>query len=314
MPIVFFGSSEFSIASLKACLDSGIQVSLVITTPDVQKGRGLQTQPTPVKILAEKNNLPVIDPQKLKNTEILENVKKISPDYFVVASYGKMIPSDWLKIPAKLAINVHPSLLPKYRGAAPINWPILNGDTETGLSLAEVTDKLDAGDIFYQKKFPLSENDNAQTLGKKLEDASYEALKQTLLKLKAGETPPRTAQDETESCYARKLAKEDSAILWSRSALEINRQIRGLQPWPGTSTFFQGLPVQILEAKVSENTSAGKPGTIVHILKQSFSVQTGKGSIEILRVKPAGKSEMSAGDFARGKRLEPGALFQESAS
>lgn len=313
MSIVFFGSSEFSLASLKACMESGFPVSLVITTPDVPKGRGLQTLPTPVKLFAQKNNLAVIDPPKLKEPAVFEQVRKLSPEYFVVASYGKMIPSDWLKIPSKLCINVHPSLLPKYRGAAPVNWPLLNGDVETGLSLAEVTSKLDAGDIFYQTKFRIEKDADAVSLGKKLEDLSYQALKETLSKLKAGGTLTRTAQDETQSCYARKLAKEDAAIRWNKSAEEIERQIRGLQPWPGAATFFQGQPLQILQAHVCEPSSKGKAGEISKILKQSFAVQTGQGSLEILTVKPAGKNEMSAGDFARGKRLEPGASFQETA-
>ncbi len=314
MSIVFFGSSEFSLASLKACIDSGIPVSLIITTPDVQKGRGLQTQQTPVKIFAREKNISFIDPQKLKDAGILEQIQKISPDYFVVASYGKMIPGDWLKIPKKLAINVHPSLLPKYRGAAPLNWPILNGDEETGLSLAEVTDKLDAGDIFYQQAFKIGSQTDAAALNRHLEDMSYLALKETLSKLKAGQTVSRKVQDESQTCYARKLSKEDAVIRWNRSAQEIGRQVRGLQPWPGTCTFFQGQQIQILQVNVLEASSAAAPGTAVEIFKQSFSVQTGKGTLEILKVKPAGKNEMSAGDFARGKRLEPGAAFKESAS
>lgn len=314
MSIVFFGSSEFSLASLKACLDSGIPVSLVVTTPDVPKGRGLQTQPTPVKTFAKENNLQVIDPPNLKDPAVLEQVKKLNPAYFAVASYGKMIPSAWLKTPSKLCINVHPSLLPKYRGAAPINWPILNGDAETGLSLAEVTDKLDAGDIFYQNKFTLAPNETAVTLGRKLETMSYEALKQTLLKLKAGETLKRAVQDDSKSCYARKLAKEDSIIRWNKSAAEISAKVRGLQPWPGTLTYFQGQPLQVLEVKIADEHSKGTSGTVAQILKQSFTIQTGDGILEILRVKPAGKNEMSAGDFARGKRLEPGAALTESAA
>lgn len=314
MPIVFFGSSEFSLASLKACLDSGIPVSLVITTPDVQKGRGLQTLPTPVKVFAQKNNLSVMDPPNLKDPAVFEQVKNLNPAYFAVASYGKMIPSAWLKIPSKLCINVHPSLLPKYRGAAPINWPILNRDAKTGLSLAEVTDKLDAGDIFYQKPFALEPNETALTLGRKLETMSYEALKETLLKLKAGETLRRTVQEDSNSCYARKLTKEDAIVRWNKSASEISAQVRGLQPWPGTVTFLQGQPLQILEAKTVEEISTGAVGNVAQVLKQSFTVQTGRGTLEILRVKPAGKNEMSAGDFARGKRLSAGSVFTESAS
>lgn len=252
-----------------------------------------------------------MDPSKLKDQQLYEKVKSLKPEFFVVASYGKMIPSDWLKIPSKLCINVHPSLLPKYRGAAPINWPILNGDSETGLSLAEVTEKLDAGDLFYQSSFPITASDDALTLSQKLEDLSRRALEETFLKIHRGEELSRTTQDERNFCYARKLTKEDAQVCWGKTAAEIQRQVRALKPWPGTFSLFQGQPLQILSARVYDPDSSGPSGKVMHVLKQSFTVQAGKGILEILKVKPAGKNEMNAGDFARGKRFEPGFSFEE---
>ncbi len=290
-------------------MDSGIPVKLVVTTPDAKQGRGLQTKPTPVKIYAESINLAVIAPEKLKDPAVLAETEKISPDYFVVASYGKLIPPAWLKIPKKLSINVHPSLLPKYRGAAPLNWPILNGDAETGVCLMEVVDKLDAGDVFSCKKMPLTPEEDSLTLSHKLSEISYDMVMDILLKLKKGQMPERTPQKEADMTYARKLAKEDGKIDWNLSAEEISRKVRGLLPWPGAYTFFEGQPMQILKARTSSQGGGQKPGEMISAGKQTVLVQTGKGAVEIEKVKPAGKNEMTAGDFARGKRLQSGAKF-----
>lgn len=315
MPIVFFGSSEFSLPSLRACIDSGIPVKLVVTTPDTKKGRGLHSAPTPVKVYAQSQNLPVIAPEKLRNPEILESVKKLSPDYFVVASYGKIIPADWLKVPAKLAINVHPSLLPKYRGAAPINWPILNGDPETGLCLMEVVDKLDAGDVFFTQKIPIGPHDDSISLGCKLSELSYPAVKNLLASLEKGNPVPRMPQNEADMTYARKLTKQDGVIDWKLPAGVLERRVRGLLPWPGAYTFFEGQVLQILKAGPAAGISGnGMPGETVQVTKQGIAVQTGAGPLELLRVKPAGKAEMSGADFARGRRLAPGFRFSAEAS
>ncbi len=309
MSLIFFGSSEFSLKSLEACLDSGIPVKLVVTTPDVPKGRGLKVQPTPVKIFAQSHGLRVISPEKLKSEEALSEAEKIAPDFFVVASYGKIIPPAWLKIPKILSINVHPSLLPKWRGAAPLNWPILSGEKETGLCLMEVVDKLDAGDIFFTQKIAVTAEDDASTLSHKLADLSYNAVKELLSKLQKGEKPSRITQNEAEMTYARKLTKTDGKLDWKLPAEELDRRIRGLLPWPGASTSFEHQPLQILKAKALEKSSSQKPGTVLEAGKQSLTVQAGTGSLEIQKVKPAGKNEMSAGDFARGKRISPGAVF-----
>ena len=313
MRIIFFGSSEFSLPSLQACLDSKNEVLLVITTPDRKKGRGLKESPTPVKRKAQENRIPCETPETLKSPELIEKVKSLTPDLFVVASYGKLIPSAWLKIPSKLCVNVHPSLLPKYRGAAPLHWPILNGDSETGLTLAEVTDKLDAGDIFFQTRIPIPPDADSETLSRRLAHLAYDALLQLFPKIEAG-AYSRTPQEESLSTYAPKLKKEDGVMNWTRSAREIHHQIRGLLPWPGASFECRGEAVWVLKSRVADpELKAAEPGEILQIGKSgAIVVQTGMGTLAVDKVKPAGKKEMSAADFARGRRLAPGASLSAS--
>ncbi len=316
MTLLFFGSSDFSLAALRACLDLSAKILLVITTPDRRKGRGLKESPNPVKRFAERRNISVLAPENLKSNELIERVVPFKPDLFVVSSYGKMIPSSWLAIPSKLALNVHPSLLPKYRGAAPINWAILNGEPETGVSIAEVTGEIDQGDIFYQKKIPLEDSFDAQSLTQKLADLSYEALASVLKTIRENKEAARTKQDHALSSYAPKLKKEDGLIDWKKSAVDLFNLIRGLQPWPGAYAGAGSEQIQILKASVKDRSEAPgqcDAGTVLSIEKQGIlRVQTGKGVLDIERVRPAGRKEMSGADFARGKRLQPGFLFTVS--
>ena len=305
--VVFFGSSEFSLSALKACIDAPFKILRVITTPDRKKGRGLKEAATPVRRFAEESGLAVSAPETLKTGDLIEEVRALNPELFVVSSYGKIIPSAWLKIPSRYALNVHPSLLPKYRGAAPLNWPVLNGDSETALSIAEVTDKLDAGDIFYQKKLPILDSDDSQILSQKLAALSYHALKEIFAKLQKGDSLARTAQDETASTYARKLEKEDGLVDWNQSAKEIWNRVRGLLPWPAAYFNFQTEPVQILKAYLEPETDHKAPGTILRISKEGpAAIQTAQGILILERLKPAGKKEMSAAEFLRGRRLAEG--------
>lgn len=308
--IVFFGSSEFSLEALKACLETRRKVGLVITTPDRPKGRGLKFQPTPVRLFCEQNQIPFEAPDKLKDESLIARVKSLNPDFFAVSSYGKIIPSSWLTIPKQLALNVHPSLLPKYRGAAPLNWPILNGDDETGISIAEVTSQLDAGDIFYQKRIPLSEEMNSESLSSGLAELSKEALMTVFSQIET-KTLSRTPQIEAASTYARKLTKEDGRIDWKKSAAEISRLARGLLPWPGAHSVFRDEPILILKAKTETlSGSPLAPGQITEIDKNGLlKIQTGEGILAIESLRPAGKKDMSGADFARGRRLSPGSSF-----
>lgn len=309
MSIIFFGSDSFSVPSLQACLESPFPVKLVITTPPKKKGRGLKLVESEVELFAREHGLPVIHPQTLKDDELLKKVADYHADYFVVSSYGKLIPDEWLKVPNKIALNVHPSLLPKYRGASPLNWPILNGDQETGLSIMEVVKELDAGDVFYQERLTLDDSWTAESLHKKMTNLSGPAVKTVLSDIEKGSLK-RTPQVEAESCYARKLVKEDGLIDLSWSAEKISRYVRGLLPWPKAYLDFRGQPLQILEVALGTSESKGTPGEILAVEKAGgVRVMTGDGGIELRIVKPAGKNSMKAADFIRGRNLKPGDLF-----
>lgn len=304
MSLIFFGSSEFSLHALKACIDLGPKIALVITTPPQKKGRGLQESVTPIQEFSQTKQIPFTAPNTLKDPELIARVQSLKPDYFVVSSYGKIIPSSWLKIPARYAINVHPSLLPKYRGAAPVNWPILLGDKETGVSLAEVTPELDAGDLFFQKRYPIPPASDSIQMTDQLGMYSYEALREIFAQLSKGDLK-KTPQNHADFNYARKLTKDDGRINWGRTAEELHNQVRGLLPWP-IASFILDEPVQLLKTSIPGGSAKGAPGTVTSITKDSIHIQTGSGLLSLDRVKPAGRKEMSAGDYARGKRLAPG--------
>ncbi|MFZ5801505.1 MAG: methionyl-tRNA formyltransferase [Candidatus Omnitrophota bacterium] len=312
MKAVFFGSSEFSLYALQACLDFGVQVDWVVTTPDQKKGRGLRPAPTPVKVFAEKKLLNVLTPGTLKEDTCEKEIRRTAPDLFVVSSYGKMIPGAWLGIPSKIALNVHPSLLPKYRGASPIVRPILNGDRETGVSVAEVTPKLDSGDILAQARVALEGEIDAVELQEKLGELSYQVLRDVFVSLKQN-TLHRIPQDESAATYAAKVSKEEGKTCFAETAEALSRKIRAFQPWPGVYFFLQKNPIHLLKAKAVNSGKSGKPGTLLEIGKDGgIDVATGNGVIRIFFVKPAGRNSMSAADFIRGQRIQPGVLIGDA--
>jgi len=317
MTLIFFGSSDFSIPALKACLDSGHNVLLVVTTPHKKRGRGLKESPTPVWTLAAEKNLEVENPKNLKSPECLKRIQSLKPDLFVVSSYGKWIPSAWLKVPSKFALNVHPSLLPKYRGAAPINWTILNGDAQTGVTIMEVIDELDAGDIFYQTRVPLKDEEDAEMLSNRLADISYDAILKVLRQIESGKTQ-KVPQEASKSTYARKLEKADGRIDWNASAAQIVNKVRGLKPWPIAFTEIDQQPVQILRSRRAKHAKVGcaegRPGQLLEINHKegTLRVQTGKGGVFIDSVRPAGKKEMTGAAFAHGRHLEEGSYLSPS--
>jgi len=308
--LVFFGSSEFSLPLLEACLESPVQTVLVVTTPDQKKGRGLRSLPNCVRTFCLERKLPCEAFESLKTPEALECVRSFNPDVFVIASYGKIIPASWLNVPKVARLNVHPSLLPKYRGAAPLNWPILNGDLKTGLCIAEITAKLDSGDIFFRGETPVTLEKDSESLSRELEQMGKEALKLLLDRLARNESLARQSQDENLASYARKLQKSDGALTWNDAAVLFERKIRGLKPWPGAYLLLGGQPLVLLQGLVLDPDQKGTPGEIAAIQKDgSVIFQTGRGTIRIDRVKPAGKGAMSAADFIRGRRLKPGAVL-----
>jgi methionyl-tRNA formyltransferase len=309
MKIVFFGSDEFSIKALEACLHSGLELACVVTTPPKKKGRGLKLEPSEIFDYCQAKKIPATEYPALRDPKVARELLALRPDIFVVASYGKLIPANLLEIP-KYRLNVHPSLLPKYRGAAPIHWPILNGDKETGVSILDIAEKLDAGDIYYQEKVAIDPRANASQLASELARFSYAVLKKVLAEVKNG--PLRgTPQNEAEATFAPQLSKKDGELSFTAmTAEEMDRKVRGLQPWPGAYCFIKGERVGLLATDLPGLDTNEKPGTIVSVEKDGgICVAAKRGVLKLSQVKPESKKAMSAADFARGRHLEPGKVW-----
>lgn len=283
----------------------------MVTTPDRPKGRGLHPQPNPVRKRCEEAGVLTLTPSSLRSPELEKEIARLQPDIFVVASFGKLIPDSWLRIPRKAAFNIHPSLLPKYRGAAPITWQILAGEKETGVSIAEVTKDLDAGDVFHQIRVPLGTKETTASLTVKLAQLSAKVLGEVLSKLERGELQ-RHPQNHAESSYARKLTKEDGYLILTSPAFQLERQIRAFHPWPGAFINFQGRPLRIVEASLDSIACAeAEPGTLLEINSVGYlRIQTGKGSLKVSKVQLPGKRVVSGKDFANGERLKPLFVFE----
>ena len=310
MKILFFGSSDFSVPFLKAILDSSHEIPAVITTPSKPQGRGLKVQSNPVQAFADSRKLLCLAPARLKDEQILAQVKNMEPDLFVVASYGKFLPAAWLALPKKYPLNVHPSLLPKYRGAAPVNWQIIRGEKTAGVSIFKMTAEMDSGDIAAQAEFPILDGETAQELLERLAADGTSLLSEVLAKAEAAALT-FTPQNHAEATLAPKLKKEDGLIDWRKPACEIMSLVRGLAPWPGTFVLYKGEPLKIIQVKIAATACAeANPGHILEISKAGFlRLQTGQGTLLIERVQPAGKREMTAHEFAIGHRLQPGMMI-----
>lgn len=310
MKIVFFGSSDFSVPVLEFCLKQPQKLLAVITTPDRPKGRGLYMQPNPVKERCNQMSIPTFAPASLKDQEVREKIQSLKPELFVVASYGKLIPESWLTIPAIAPWNIHPSLLPKYRGAAPITWQILDGEKETGVTIALVTKELDAGDIVHQIRIPLDPKETTESLTQRLATLAVRTLEEALEKLRQGKLKS-TPQKDSESNYARKLVKEDGYLSLAESAQELIRKIRAFHPWPGSFIGCKERALRIVEADVEPSTSQTEsPGTLLDIQPDgSFRIKVGNGVIKLFKVQLPGKRIVTGSEFCNGQRLKPGFVF-----
>jgi len=309
MKIVFFGAPEPAAEILQQLIASQHQIIAVVTQPDRPKGRGQKLTATPVKDLALKHSLPVEQPEKLKNnTAFKARLSSLRPDIAVVVAYGKIIPPDLLTIPNHGFINVHASLLPKYRGAAPIQWALLKGEKETGVTIMRVDETLDTGNIILQEKLEIKLDDDVVSLFEKIFAAGGPLLLKALQQIETGEASC-AKQNEAEVSFAPALSRESGEIDWKKSAEEINSQVRALLLWPGAHTFYHGQMVKILKAKVMDGKTA-LPGTIVEIQKNSgFTVETGEGLLQVLQVQPAGKNAMGAYEFVIGHKLASGEVL-----
>jgi methionyl-tRNA formyltransferase len=314
MKIVFFGSDAFSIKALEACLHSGMELTQVVTTPAKQKGRGLRLESSKVFDYCQAKDLPVVEYSSLREPKVGQELLALRPDIFVVASYGKLIPNGLLEIP-KYRLNVHPSLLPKYRGSAPLHWPILNGDTETGVSIIDIAEKVDAGDIYCQERIAIGPRTDAVQLASELARFSYGILKKVLLQVQDGKLQG-IPQNEAGATLAPQLSKQDGELSFTTmTAIEMDRKVRGLQPWPGAYCFVKNERVALLETGLPGGAASGEPGTILAIKKDGgVQVATRDGILEVLKVKPEGKNSMMAADFARGRHYVVGVTLRERGS
>ena len=309
MNIIYFGSSKFSLIILENLCLSGFIPKLVVSQPDKPKGRGLKEQPTEISLFAKKTNIPIITPQSLKTNETKGDLSSKSPDLFIIADYGKILPSSLLSIPRIAALGVHPSLLPLYRGPAPINWALLKGDKETGVTIFKVAEGLDTGDIILQKRIAISDSDDTCTLHEKLASEGAKLLIVSLNILKKGVWAP-IPQNEAFSSFAPKLQKEDGRIKWQDNATDIRNKIRAMSGWPSVYTFYKGKIIKIIEADVILVATEAEPSTIETIKKDGIYVSTGNGILRIKRLKPEGKGEMDAYSFVLGHGLKAGDKFE----
>ena len=308
MKIVFMGTPEFAVSPLQALLQNGYEVAAVFTQPDKPKGRGYQMAFPPVKELATAHQIPVYQPATLKDGTALSILPEIDPDFIVVVAYGKILPSDILELPRYGCINVHASLLPKYRGAGPIQWSILNGETQTGVTTMYMAEGLDTGDMILKKTIPILPDETADELHDRLSVIGAEALLETIPLLASGKAP-REKQDDSLSCYAPMLSKELSKLDFSQPAAKIHNQIRGLSSWPAAYLMLGGKRLKVYRSRLAEDYG-GQPGVLLD--NKRFIVGCGDGkAIELTEVQAEGSKKMPAIDFLRGKQLPIGFDFRQ---
>ncbi|WP_127584323.1 methionyl-tRNA formyltransferase [Paenibacillus koleovorans] len=315
MNIVFMGTPDFAVPSLQTLLREGYNVVGVVTQPDRPKGRKRELAPTPVKAEALQHGIPVLQPLKLRTPAAVAELAALQPDLIVTAAYGQILPKSVLALPRHGCINVHASLLPKYRGGAPIHHAVMNGETVTGVTIMYMAEGLDTGDMISRVELPITPDDTTGSLFEKLSLEGAELLKRTLPALLAGELQAEPQRNE-DATYASNISREDEQIRWERPALELFNQIRGLNPFPGAFTTYDGANFKVwasLRPGQSEPRQAAdegvEPGTVLRMTDAGIEVQTGAGTLRLTRVQPAGKKAMDVSELRRGMTIPPGAVF-----
>ena len=304
MKVVFMGTPEFAVPTLQALIDHH-QVAAVVTQPDRQRGRGKKVQFSPVKEKAAEYKIPVLQPEKARDEEFIQELETIAPDVIVVVAYGQILPERILNLPKYGCINVHGSLLPKYRGAAPIQWAVLNGEEKTGITTMYMEKGLDTGDMIDKAEVVLDPKETAGSLHDKLMNLGADLLLETLDKLEKG-TIVRTKQDDSQSCYAKMLSKEMGRLDFSRSAKELEQWIRGMNPWPSAYTTMNGKTLKIWDADVVSYEGSEEPGTVVKVTKDTIIVAAGEGALALKEIQLAGKKRMPVQAFLLGSSVETG--------
>ncbi|KQO04526.1 methionyl-tRNA formyltransferase [Paenibacillus sp. Leaf72] len=317
MRIVFMGTPEFAVPSLQLLINNGYEVVAVVTQPDRPKGRKRTLTPPPVKEAALALGLPVLQPERMRSSEAVEALAQYRPDLIVTAAYGQILPKGVLELPRLGCINVHGSLLPRYRGGAPIQRAIINGEKVTGVTIMYMAEGLDTGDMISKVEVAITDEDTSGSLFEKLSAAGAELLEQTLPGIISGEATATEQQHELAT-YAPNLTREDERIDWAKSARQIYNQVRGLSPMAGAFTYLNGELFKVWAcAKPAETSGAGSaaaalPGTVREASGAGITVQTGDGVLVLAQIQPAGKKAMSAADWLKGSRLAEGTVFGEA--
>jgi methionyl-tRNA formyltransferase len=311
MRIVFMGTPDFAVPSLEALLKSDDQVVGIVTQPDRPRGRGQHLSPSPVKVIAQREHLPLLQPTKMKDPAFLAELSEWKPELIAVAAFGRILPAAILSLPPRGCINVHGSLLPKYRGAGPIQWALINGETETGITTMLMDEGMDTGAMLLQATMAIEPDDTAGSLSPRLADLGGRLLVETLARLKAGTLTPHP-QDHTQATLAPLLKKEDGLINWTMAAASIANRIRGLSPWPGAYTFLQEDRLTISRATARDETTMLAPGRITAVTKDVIYVATGKGVLAIHELQPANCRRMPMAQYLAGHSLEAGMQLSQS--
>lgn len=305
MRIVFMGTPDFAVPSLEALLKSEDHVVGVVTQPDRPKGRGHILAPPPVKIIAQRTGIPLLQPLKLKTQDFIDALAAWKPDLIAVTAFGRILHAPILSLPPKGCVNVHGSLLPKYRGAAPVQWAVINGETETGITTMLMDEGMDTGPMLLQERILIMPEDTAGTLAARLAELGGRLLIETIRQLKAGTLRPR-AQDSSQATMAPLLKKEDGVIDWTRNAQSIANRVRGLSPWPGAYTFLDHDRWNIWSAVAKPTHSNEQPGTIIDLTKHSIQIATGEGVLETVEIQTANSKRMTVAQFLAGHRVSVG--------
>lgn len=308
MRVVFLGTPQFAVPSLEQVAAAGHEVAAVVTQPDRPRGRGQQLAASPVKQTAVRLGIPVHQPERVSRPEAVEYLRALAPEAMVVVGYGRIIPQSVIDLAPLGIINVHASLLPKYRGAGPIQWAIINGEQRTGVTTMRIDAGLDTGEMLLKAETEIGPEENAVELGQRLAPMGAELLVRTLEGLAAGRITGEK-QDDAQATYAPLLKKEDGAIDWSRPAREIHNRVRGLQPWPGAYTTFRGLKLHAWRTRPVDAWGQRSPGAVLGV--RPLLVQCGLGSLELLEVQMEGRRRVMAGDFTNGQRLTENEVLGE---
>ncbi len=308
MKVIYMGTPDFAVGALESIIEAGHEVVLVVTQPDKPKGRGKEMQMTPVKKCAVAHAIPVFQPVKIKAPEAVEYLRTFDADIFVVAAFGQILSSEILNMPKYGCVNIHASLLPMYRGAAPIQAVILNKEKETGVTIMQMDEGLDTGDMLMKESIPIAADETGESLHDKLSELGAKMIVKALVAIEEGSLTP-VPQGDGKTCYASMLKKELGHIDWNKSADDIEHLVRGLYPWPGTFTFLNGKMMKICAVALSDSPVSGKPGELCEVTKDSLIVNTGEGTLEIKELQPEGKKRMTVHDFLLGNKLEKGMYF-----